>query len=103
MQNGPGCSLRFGFEFDDLYRREGLLKLDSAFLSQLLDRAPELHARLESARRDPSGLPPKAESELIVELAPYLEDFVGQLFGIEAELRELQQAAILPLQGRSTR
>ena len=90
MQNGPQISLRFGLSFDDLYRREGLLRLDDAFLSQLLERSPEIHARLGSARNDPSALAPKQESELIVELAPYLEDFIGQLFAIEPELRELQ-------------
>lgn len=90
MQNGPSCPLRFGLRFDDLYRRDGLLRLDNAFLDQLFERSQGLHARLEEARRDPSALPSKRESELIVELAPYLEDFIGQLFGIEAELRALQ-------------
>jgi NADPH-dependent glutamate synthase beta subunit-like oxidoreductase/NAD(P)H-flavin reductase len=99
MQKSPHCPLRFGLGFEDLYRREGLLRLDSAFLGQLLELAPGLHARLESARRDPASLATKEESELIVELAPYVEDFVGQLFGIEAELRALQarHSALAPL------
>ena len=90
MPIAPIHPLRFGLEFGDLYRRDGLLRLDAAFLGQLLQRSPDLHAQLESARRDPSSLAAKAESELIVELAPYVEDFVGQLFGIEAELLDLQ-------------
>ena len=99
MQYGPQTSLRFGLEFHDLYRRDGLLRVDEAFLGQLLERSPELHARLDSARTDPSTLAPKPESELIVELAPYLEDFLGQLFGIEPELRALQDrhSALAPL------
>src|ERR1700761_7747850 len=90
MHNGPQSPLRFGFDIQDLYRREGLLRLDSTFLDQLLERAPELHARLGSIRVDPKSLARKQASELIVELAPYLEDFVGKLFGIESELRGLQ-------------
>ncbi len=90
MEFGHQHPLRFGLAFDDLYRRDGLLRLDSAFLEQLLERSPDLHARLEAARRDPAALASKQESELIVELAPYVEDFVGQLFGIEAELAALQ-------------
>ncbi len=43
-----------------------------------------------SARENPASLSPKQNSELIIELAPYLEDFLGHLFGIEAELSELQ-------------
>jgi NADPH-dependent glutamate synthase beta subunit-like oxidoreductase/NAD(P)H-flavin reductase len=90
MQDGPRLSLRHGIAFEDLYRREGLARLDSAFLADLLEREPGLHARLEAARLDPAMLPTKQASELIVEIAPYLEDFIGGLFGIEAELRELQ-------------
>ena len=90
MELGHPPRLAFGLGFDDLYRREGLLRLDSAFLEQLLEKSPDLHAQLEAARRDPAALASKQESELIVELAPHVEDFVGQLFGIEAELLALQ-------------
>jgi NADPH-dependent glutamate synthase beta subunit-like oxidoreductase/NAD(P)H-flavin reductase len=92
-------SLAFGLDFGNLYQREGLVKLDAIFLDQLREAAPELHARLMNARQDPAALNRKQSSELIVELAPYLEDFIGQLFGIEAELRELQfrHAELAPL------
>jgi NADPH-dependent glutamate synthase beta subunit-like oxidoreductase/NAD(P)H-flavin reductase len=82
--------LSFGLAFEDLYAREGLLKLDAAFLRQLAETSPALHTRLLAARGQPSALAPKQYSELVIELAPYLEDFIGQLFGIEPELRELQ-------------
>jgi len=85
-----GLSLPFGLTFDDLYRRDGLFRLDGIFLQQLEAAAPDLHARLLSARENPAALNPKRHSELIIEIAPYLEDFIGYLFGIEAELRELQ-------------
>jgi hypothetical protein len=99
MRNASSISLKFGFAFPDLYRRDGLERLDATFLEQLLERSPELHARLLAARRDPAALPRKQASELIVELAPYLEDFIGELFGIGTELRGLQarQAELAPL------
>ncbi|AMV38272.1 Glutamate synthase [NADPH] small chain [Planctomyces sp. SH-PL62] len=80
----------FGVSFEELYRRSGLLRLDATFLDYLIERAPDLHARLDQARREPSALEPKRASELIVELAPHVEDFLGRLFGIEAELTALQ-------------
>jgi hypothetical protein len=83
-------TLSFGLTFDDLYSHEGLAKLDSIFLKQLEETSPSLHARVMETRGNPSGLSAKPASELIVELAPYVEDFTGTLFGIEPELRGLQ-------------
>ena len=83
-------NLSFGFSFEDLYAREGLVRLDSAFLSQLEAAAPELHQRLLAARENPAALAAKQHSELIIEAAPYVDDFVGELFGIGPELRALQ-------------
>ncbi|HLX80177.1 MAG TPA: FAD-dependent oxidoreductase [Burkholderiales bacterium] len=76
--------LSFGLGFGDLYRREGLLRLDGAFLS-FLD--PALRKKLLEARDNPPSW--KAESELLIELAPHLEDFLAQLFGIETEAQAL--------------
>src|SRR5258706_7953137 len=76
--------LSFGLGFRDLYERAGLLRLDAAFLS-FLDSS--LQKRLLEARNNPpSG---KAESELLIALAPHVEDFLARLFGIEAEARAL--------------
>ena len=40
--------------------------------------------------RIPDALARKQQSDLIVELAPHVEDFIGELFGISADLRALQ-------------
>ena len=45
--------------------------------------------RLAVARQDPSALAVKAESDLLIALAPHVEDFVAKLFGIESELQAL--------------
>ena len=37
--------LRFGLSFEDLYRQEGLARLDASFLEQLQSANPALAAR----------------------------------------------------------
>ncbi len=90
--NNRILSLSFGFSFEDLYSRDGLVRLDAQFLSTLAEAAPELHTRLLAVRENPAALALKPSSELLIEVAPYLDDFIGKLFGIEAELRTLQQS-----------
>ena len=82
-------SLRFGFAFADLYDRESLVRLDAAFIGFLREIDTALADRLVTARSDPAALPAKAESELLIALAPHLEDFLARLFGIEAEVHTL--------------
>ncbi|MGH8622985.1 MAG: FAD-dependent oxidoreductase, partial [Burkholderiales bacterium] len=77
----------FDCTFDDLYAREGLLRLDRRFLAAVRESDAALHERLVRARSDPAALAPKQESELLLALAPQLERFVARLFGIEAEVR----------------
>ncbi len=83
-------TLGYGLEFADLYGREGLLRVDRAFLDHLAGADAALAARLEGARTAPDSLEPKAESDLLIAVAPHLEDFVGALFGIRAALDELR-------------
>ncbi len=83
-------ALRHGLRFTDLYRRDGLERLDAAFVAHIQARDVDLFNRLMSGRRDPVALEPKAESELLIDLAPHLEDFIANLFGIEGEVRALQ-------------
>ena len=67
-------TLGFGLKFEDLYRRDGLVRLDGAVRRHLKARNPELHDRLMAARAAPDQLAGKGESELIIALAPELED-----------------------------
>jgi NADPH-dependent glutamate synthase beta subunit-like oxidoreductase/NAD(P)H-flavin reductase len=92
-------SLAFDLKLADLYRRDGLVRLDGCFVDALKARDAELHNRLMAARVAPDEVAGKAESELIVELAPVLEDFVGELFGIAGDTRALKsrQDALAPL------
>ncbi len=85
-------NLAYEFTFRDLYDRQGLARLDARFCEELAAADADLHGRLMAARADPRGLPDKAESQLIIELAPRLEEFVSVLFGIEAESEGLRRA-----------
>jgi NADPH-dependent glutamate synthase beta subunit-like oxidoreductase/NAD(P)H-flavin reductase len=82
--------LKHGLCFADLYDREGLVRVDRAFVAHLAETDVGLHDRLMTARRDPDAIERLDESNLLVDLAPSLEDFIGELFGIEAEVQALQ-------------
>jgi NADPH-dependent glutamate synthase beta subunit-like oxidoreductase/NAD(P)H-flavin reductase len=83
--------LAFGLRFADLYRRDGLARVDAAFLDYLRSAEGALADRLGTARAEPRALAPKQESELLVALAPHVEDFIAALFGIQRELAVLAQ------------
>jgi NADPH-dependent glutamate synthase beta subunit-like oxidoreductase/NAD(P)H-flavin reductase len=79
--------LRFNLSFEDLYSRDGLVRVDAAFLKFLGEADAGLGDRLLAARASPPAA--KEESELLIALAPHLEDFLARLFGIEAEAQAL--------------
>ncbi len=91
--------LGLGLTFDDLYARAGLARLDAAFVADLQARDVALHNRLMAGRADPDALADKDASQLLIDLAPPLEDFVGRLFGIAPELAALRARhdALAPL------
>src|SRR5258706_9891778 len=80
--------LAYGLSFAELYERDGLVRLDAAFLDYLGAAESALRPQLEAAREAPS-LEPKSESALIVEIAPHLDDFRGDLWGMRADSRSL--------------
>jgi NADPH-dependent glutamate synthase beta subunit-like oxidoreductase/NAD(P)H-flavin reductase len=83
-------ALKEGLGFSDLYDRNGLVRIDRAFVAHLAAVDTALHDRLMAARRAPEAVSRPDESDLLVELAPYVEDFLGELFGIANEVRALQ-------------
>src|SRR5439155_299558 len=87
--NFTPMKLGFGIRFGDLYEREGLMRLDAAFLRFLGEADTALHDRLLAARQNPAI---KDESDLLVALAPRVEDFLPKLFGIEAQAGALFKA-----------
>ena len=82
-------SLNFGFEFAQLYTRDGLLALDALFLQKLALAEPALCEQLVKSRQAPELLSAKQESTLLIAVGPHLEDFLAELFQIEAQLATL--------------
>ena len=82
--------LGFGIRFNDLYEREGL--------AARRRRVPRFSGESDAALARAPGRGPrrlrragKEESDLLVALAPHVEDFIAQLFGIEAEAQALAE------------
>ena len=81
----------FDLQFADLYGHDGLQKLDAVFLRWLGEAQADLRTRLVGARGTGGLLEAKQSSQLLVDLAPYVDDFMGELFGIRAEITALAQ------------
>ncbi len=88
----PRLEPAFGITFADLYATDGLARVDSAFVAFLALADAALATRLASAREGPDALSRGDESALLIAIAPHLEDFLAQLFGIEREVAALQHA-----------
>jgi len=83
-------SLSFNLDFEDLYNDQKLARVDKAFLDHVKGVDADLTARLRSARIDPKALDDKATADLLLELAPFVDTFIGTLFGISDELSALR-------------
>ncbi|MES2563177.1 MAG: hypothetical protein V4637_10665 [Pseudomonadota bacterium] len=90
-----------GLSFLDLYEHDGLKRLDALFLDRLVSVDAPLHESLLRARATPDALKSKQESELLIALAPHVDDFVAWVFGIEDEVAALsaRHHALAPLFG----
>ncbi len=86
-------SLAFGFRFADLSTAEGLARLDQRFLAFLRGQDEALHERL-IAYRSGTALTGLEISELLLAVAPHLETFLGELFGLKQELAALRAATL---------
>ncbi len=85
----PQLKLRFDLQFEDLYRREGLERVDAAFLAFLGQAEPALREQLQSLRAGQLSLQPKQESQFLIDVAGHVDDFIARLFGIEDEVGAL--------------
>ena len=85
----PTLKLDFGLQFHELYSHEGLSRLDAAFLVFLGAADPALADALRQARSGAGPADRKEESALLMAVAPHLEDFVAQLFGIRDQVAKL--------------
>ncbi len=79
----------YGVSFDELYHRDGLARLDRAFLDFLGVADPDLKGRLELGRAAPDSLDHAGHSALMLALGPHLDDFIADFFDIRAEVQAL--------------
>lgn len=82
-------SLAHGLHFEQLYQRDGLSALDTTFLQWLDGGDAGLGARLRCARAAPADIDAATEAALLIELSPWVDDFIGELFGIGDAVRAL--------------
>src|SRR5882724_6265686 len=82
-------TLAYGLGLTDLYQPERLARIDGLFRAHLVAGDADLGGRLAVARAEPATLNAKSESELLIALAPHLEDFIAGLFQIRAEVGAL--------------
>lgn len=82
-----------GFEFHELFQADGLTRLDQRFLDRLNDHDPAWHQLLLRYRRGEITDNPTV-SELLLAVAPLLEAFIAELFGIDAELAETRATTL---------
>ena len=83
-------SLGFGLKFPDLYVRDGMIRVDQAFVTFLKEADLDLFNRLMAARSKPDDLTDKDHSALLVDVAPHLDDFIAALFGVTREVNALR-------------
>jgi NADPH-dependent glutamate synthase beta subunit-like oxidoreductase/NAD(P)H-flavin reductase len=79
-----------GLSFQQLYERDGLLRIDQLFLAHLAKSDAALPAQMLAARNGADALTSKDESTLLLAIAPHLETFIAWLFGVEHELSLLR-------------
>ncbi len=81
--------LEYNLQFGDLYDTAGLQKIDTLFCDFLQTQRVDLFNRLMAARA--GGFAAKMdESDLITSVAPLLEEFIGDLFGVTREISALK-------------
>ncbi len=79
--------LAHGLAFEDLYSRAGLCRIDELFMAHLRGVDADITDRLAQAREHHATLDQKAESDVLVEVAPHVDDFIAHLFAITPSVR----------------
>lgn len=79
-----------GFSYADIYRADRLPVLDQMFLDFLTERDETLAGKFRGYRHG-GAVSPVEESELLIQAARHLEDFLVQVFGVEASRSALRR------------
>ncbi len=83
----------FKITFDDLYEREGLEKLDIKFSKYLQEKSPEIAKRFfELKNKNTAENSAAQKSQILIDVARVLEDFIVALFDVEKENFDLKKS-----------
>jgi len=82
-----------GFQYTDLHTTTGLTRLDEEFLKRLAASDARRHEQLLAFRQG-TRYSPTETSELLLAVAPLLDQVIGELFGIQKELAVSGQAML---------
>src|SRR3990167_868529 len=83
------------FSYPELFSSTGLERLDQTFLNHLQAKAHHLHEKLLCYRNASSSISSIEISELLIDSAKILEDFLGTFFNIEEPLAKAQATTTL--------
>jgi NADPH-dependent glutamate synthase beta subunit-like oxidoreductase/NAD(P)H-flavin reductase len=83
-----------GYTFAELFHSEGLEKLDKRFLAELSQSHPALHADLLAYRLSSKSFSDLAISEMLINIAKPLENFLASLFNIEEAVAIAQAKSV---------
>lgn len=80
-------SFNIEITFDALYSQEGLEKIDESFLFHLKTQQYPLYELIKNARQKETPL----SSGDLLDIAPYLEEFLSSVFNIQGEIAALKK------------
>lgn len=81
-----------GFKYSDLFDAVKLKELAEKFYSDVKEREPVLHqALIEYIERRGEGYEPKVASKILTDSAPFLSEFVANMFHVNKERGELER------------
>ncbi len=83
-----------GFDFVDLHRPERLAELHRAFLDDLASRDASLSRRWASYAKREEQLAPPIESQLLIDVARHVSNFIARLFGISHDALTRKQELV---------
>lgn len=80
---------KFGYNlsFNDLY--QDLDKVDNFFMTYLQEKNENLYIKLKNLK--PFNLTKKEENNLLINIAPYIENFISKVFYIESNVEKLHK------------
>ena len=83
-------NLQFGITFTDLYSNTGLVKIDNLFLNFLQKNNEYIYNLLLEYREQLNF-----QSEVVLAVSPYVEEFIAKLFNIEQEVISNKESQII--------